>query len=55
MNEHNGLRFRIKTDKYSNEMWRFGIGVSHLVDETYFYINFIRWSISVGYLYEDWV
>lgn len=55
MSERNGIRFRIKTDKQPNNMWSFCIGFSHLVDETYLYINFFRRSISIGFLYEDWV
>lgn len=55
MGEYNGLRFRIKIGKYSNNMWSFCIGLSHFVNEIYLYINFFKWSISIGYLYEDWV
>lgn len=55
MNEHNVVRFRIKMDKNQSNMWSFGIGISHFVDETYLYVNFFRWFISIGYLYEDWV
>lgn len=55
MNEKNGVRFRIRTDKYSGDMWSFCIGLSHFVDATYLYINFFKWVISIGYLYEDWV
>lgn len=55
MNEHNGLRFGIKTYKNPKDMWSFCIGLSHFVDETYLYINFFRWSISIGYIYQDWV
>ena len=55
MNERSGVRFRIKIDKYSSDLWNFSIGLSHFVDETYLYINFFKWAISIGYLYEDWV
>ena len=55
MGEHNGTRFRIKTDKYPNDMWSFSIGLSHFTDETYLHINLFKWSVSIGYLYEDWV
>lgn len=55
MNEHNKTRFRIKPYKYPKNTWSFCIGLSHCVDETYLYINFFRWAISIGYLYEDWV
>ena len=53
MGEHNKLRFRIKIDKNPEDMWSFCIGLSHFVKETYLFINFFRWSISIGYLYED--
>lgn len=55
MGEHNRVRFRVKTDKCINDMWSFCIGLSHFVDETYLYISFFRWSVCIGYLYEDWV
>ena len=55
MGEHNGVRFRIKTDKHPNGMWSFGICLSHFDDETYLYVNFFKWCVSIGYLYEDWV
>lgn len=55
MNEHNGVKFRIKTEKHPSNMWSFCVGLSHFADETYLYINFFRWSVSIGYLYEDWV
>ena len=53
MNECNGVRFRIKTDKHPNGMWSFCIALTHLVDETYLYISLFKWFISIGYLYED--
>jgi hypothetical protein len=55
MCEHNGVRFRMVTLKRPSDMWSFGIGFSHFNDETYLCINFFRWSINIGYLYEDWV
>lgn len=55
MNEHSGLKLGLKVIKNPKEMWSVSIGLSHFVDETYLHINFFRWSISIGYLYEDWV
>lgn len=55
MNECIGTKFRIKTIKNPKDMWSFSIGLSHFLDETYLCINFFRWTISIGYLYEDWV
>lgn len=31
VNEHNRLSFKIKTDKHSDNMWSFGIVLSHMV------------------------
>ena len=45
-------KFCIKVDNHEDDMWSFGIGLSHFVEETYLYINFYRWFISIGYLYE---
>lgn len=53
MNEHNKVRFRMKIDdQCPDEMWSFCIGLSHFVGETYLYINFFRWSVSIGFLYD---
>lgn len=41
MNEYSDVKFRIKTAKYPSDMWSFCIGLSHFVDETYLYINFL--------------
>jgi hypothetical protein len=56
MSEHNKVRFRISTHKNPNDidMWSFCIGLYHFVDETYLYINFFKWTISIGLLYEDY-
>lgn len=55
MNDNNGTRFRIKVDKHFPGLWGFGLCISHMTDETYLYISLFKWSISVGFLYEDWV
>ena len=31
-------------------MWSFGFGLSHMGKETYIYINFFHWMISIGRL-----
>lgn len=46
------VKFRIKTYKNPSNTWSFCIGLSHFVGETYLYINFFRWSISIGFLYD---
>lgn len=44
------LKFGIKVDKYEKDedMWSFGICLSHWLEETYIYANFWRYSISIG-------
>lgn len=43
-------KFGIKFNKYEKDeqMWSFGVCLSHWLDETYIYINFYRYSISIG-------
>lgn len=43
-------KFRIKVDKQCKEMWSIGSCISHSFNETYLFINFIKWSISIGWL-----
>ena len=45
-------KFRIRLDKRYDGEWSFGIALSHLFKETYVYINFYKWQITIGYLYE---
>lgn len=49
----NKTKFRIKIDKMSAHTWSFGICISHWYDETYLFINAIKWSISIGFLSAD--
>ena len=51
MNDDN-VRFQVKIDEMLNSRWSIGICISHWADETYLYINFIKWSISIGFLYD---
>ena len=44
-------KFKVDIFKNCKGMWSFGIGLSHHFGETYVYINFFRWSISIGKLY----
>ena len=51
-------KFQIRVDKRDDGMWSFGIALSHFFKETYLYVNFYKWQISIGYLYqydEDWI
>lgn len=43
------LKWGIQIDKINFPfMWSVGACISHMGDETYLYINLIRWSISIG-------
>lgn len=50
MPEKCGCKFGIKVDKVSERMWSIGICLSHCFDETYLFINLVKWSISIGWL-----
>lgn len=41
-------KWNIDIQKNPKEMWSFGVCLSHMVDETYIYANFYRWTISIG-------
>ena len=49
MEEGRRARFTVRVDK-SKQFWSFGICFSHMFEETYLYINFLWWSISIGML-----
>ena len=53
MLSNGNTKFGIRTDKHFKGMWSFCIGLSHFGKETYLYINFFRWSVSIGLLYEE--
>lgn len=42
------LRFGIKLDPVWEKCWSFGICFSHQFEETYLFINFFKWSVSIG-------
>ena len=44
-------KFKVDIFKNCKGMWSFGMCLSHHFEETYVYINFFRWSISIGKLY----
>lgn len=52
MNDAYSTKFGIRVDKREKGMWSFGACISHLMDETYLYINLFKWSISIGFLYD---
>lgn len=62
MNNGKKSKFDIKINEHPNGWWSFGICLSHeeysphQENETYLYINFFKWSISIGFMHEeeDW-
>lgn len=49
------LKFGITVDKICDGGWSFGICLSHEPEQTYLYINFIKWTLCIGrmYFWED--
>ena len=43
-------KWGIKIDKQFKGRWSFGICLSHDIEEIYVFINFAKWSISIGKL-----
>ena len=46
-------KFGIKVDTRWEGMWSFGICLSHWTEETYIFINFWKWSVSIGKLIKE--
>ena len=38
----------IEISKMEKGQWSFGVCFSHYFDETYLYINLIKWTITIG-------
>ena len=53
MNENNNYKFGIKVDTQMSGAWSFGSCISHSFGETYLFINFLFWSISIGWLMKE--
>ena len=53
MGTNNHTKFRVKVNPIIQEAWSIGLCLSHWYDETYLYINFFKWSISIGFLYSE--
>lgn len=47
------LCWGIACDKIDKGWWSFGICLSHILEETYIYINFFKWSIAIGRIYKE--
>mgnify|MGYP000776856593 CR=1 FL=1 len=46
-------KWDIQIDRMNKHQWSFGICISHYRPETYLFINFFKWSISIGKLLVD--
>lgn len=53
MNEKSNYGFGVKVNKHLKGWWSFGSCISHSFGETYLFINFAIWSISIGWLMKD--
>lgn len=53
MNENNDYGFGIKVYRMLDGSWGFGSCISHSFDETYLFIMFAKWNISIGWLMKD--
>ena len=51
MNEEK-LKFGIDITKKDRGIWSFSVGLSHYEDETYIFVNFHRYSISICKFYK---
>ncbi len=47
------IKYGVEIDKMRKHQWSFGICISHDEAETYLFINFFKWSISIGRLLVD--
>lgn len=50
MNEKTGYGFGIDVTTHVGGSWSFGSCISHSFGETYLFINFAKWSVSIGWL-----
>ena len=53
MNETSDYKFGIKVNRHFEGAWSFGSCISHSFGETYLFINFAVWSISIGWLMKE--
>ena len=53
MYDKSNYAFRIKVDKIAVDCWSIGSCFSHSFGETYLFINFFKWSISIGWLFKE--
>ena len=53
MNEKIDYGFGIKVDRMFEDSWSFGSCILHSCGQTYLFINFLFWSISIGWLMKE--
>ena len=53
MNEASGYKFGVEVNRQMPDAWSFGCCLSHVCGETYLFINFAIWTISIGWLMKD--
>jgi len=53
MNDNADYGFGIKVNRMFEGAWSFGSCISHSFGQTYLFINFAKWSISIGWLMKD--
>lgn len=54
MNDKLNYGFGVIVDKQPKGIWSFGSCISHSFGQTYLFINFAKWSISIGWLMKEW-
>lgn len=42
------LKFGVAIEKIMGGAWSIGVCFSHQFDETYLFINLVKWTISIG-------
>lgn len=53
MNEKTKCGPGIRVTRMPKGVWSFGICLSHAFKETYLFINFVKWSISIGWITKE--
>ena len=53
MSEKDSAKFGIKVNKMRGNQFSIGICISHWDDESYMYLNLFKWTVAIGFLYND--
>lgn len=53
MSEKDPVKFGIKVNKMWGNQFSIGICISHWDDESYLYLNLFKWTVAIGFLYND--